>query len=103
MTGDSVVKVRTTTEDKLKFNVEIFRELAGVTFYVFLCVFFTLPIGPLLYPVIYVVVNPVRGLLHRKISEEHLQSSNESMETKTKAKQKLQNERNKNTKHMPEK
>ena len=30
----------------------------------------------------YVVANPVRGLLHRKKSEEHLQSSNESMKTK---------------------
>ena len=30
------------------------------------------------YPVIYVVANPVRGLLGRKISEELLPSSNES-------------------------
>ena len=36
------------------------------------------PIGPQPYPVIYVVANPVRGLLDRKKSEEHLQSSNES-------------------------
>ena len=36
------------------------------------------PIGPQPYPVIYVVANPVRGLLDRKISEEHLHSSNES-------------------------
>ena len=35
-------------------------------------------IGPQPYPVIYVVANPVRGLLDRKRSEEHLQSSNES-------------------------
>ena len=34
----------------------------------------------------YVVANPVRGLLDRKRSEEHLQSSNESMEMKTKQK-----------------
>ena len=34
------------------------------------------------YPVIYVVANPVRGLLDRKRSEKHLQSSNES-KTKT--------------------
>ena len=31
------------------------------------------------YPVTYAVVNPVRGLLDRKISEECLQSSNGSM------------------------
>ena len=41
-------------------------------------------------PSIYVVTNPIRGLLDRKIenqiSEEHLESSNESMETKTKQK-----------------
>ena len=30
------------------------------------------------YPVLYVVANPVRGLLDRKRSEEHLPSSNES-------------------------
>ena len=47
---------------------------------------------------LYMVANPVRGLLDRKISEEHLQSSNESM----KIKQKRQKERNNNTKHMPE-
>ena len=35
------------------------------------------PIGPQPYPVIYMVANPVRDLLNRKISEEHhLQSSN---------------------------
>ena len=45
-------------------------------------------IGPQPYPVIYVVANPVRGLLDRKISEEHLQSSNESMKTNTKIKTK---------------
>ena len=39
-----------------------------------------LPIGPQPYPVIHVVANPVRGLLDRKISEEHLPSSNESKE-----------------------
>ena len=44
----------------------------------------------------YVVANPVRGLLHRKRSEEHLQSFNESMETKTKQKTK-QNDKNKGT------
>ena len=48
---------------------------------------------------IYVVTSPVRGLLDRKISEEHLRSSNESTKTKTKR----QKERNNNTKHMPEK
>ena len=37
--------------------------------------------------VIYVVANPVRGLLDRKILEEHLQSSNESMKTRTKEKE----------------
>ena len=40
--------------------------------------FSNLPIGPQTYPVIYVVANPVRGLLDRKRSEEHLQSSDES-------------------------
>ena len=40
-------------------------------------VFFTLTDPPLSYPVIYVVANPVRGLLDREILEEHLQSSNE--------------------------
>ena len=35
------------------------------------------------YPVIYVVVNPVCGLVERKRSEKHLQSSNESIKTKT--------------------
>ena len=35
------------------------------------------------YPVIYMVANLVRGLLDRKRSEEHLQSSNESIKTKT--------------------
>ena len=35
------------------------------------------PIGPQPYPVRHVVANPVRGLLDRKISEEHLPSSNE--------------------------
>ena len=34
--------------------------------------------GSTSYPVVYVVANPVRGLLDRKISEEHLPSSNES-------------------------
>ena len=38
----------------------------------------------MLYPVICVVANPVRGLLDRTRSEEHLQSYNESMETKNK-------------------
>ena len=57
-----------------------------------------LSIGPQFYPVIYVVANPVRGLLDRKRSEEHLQSSNEKS---VKTKQKRQKERNNNTKHMP--
>ena len=35
-------------------------------------------IGPQPYPVIYVGANPVRGVLDRKRSEEHLPSSNES-------------------------
>ena len=34
-------------------------------------------------PVLYVVANPVRGLLDRKISEEHLQSSNASIKKGT--------------------
>ena len=46
-------------------------------------------IGPQSYPVIYVVVNPVvRGPLDRKMSEEHQQSSNESMKTKKNDKKK---------------
>ena len=36
--------------------------------------------GPQPYPIIHVVANPVRGLLDRKRSEEHLPSSNESKE-----------------------
>ena len=43
-----------------------------------------------------VVANPVRRLLDRERSEDHLQSSNESIKTK-------QKERNNNTKHMSEK
>ena len=41
--------------------------ISGVTMEQFLCVcaFFTLPIGPQPYAVIYVVANPVRGLLGR--------------------------------------
>ena len=47
------------------------------------------PIRPQPYPVIYVVANPVRGLLDRKRSEEYLlQSSNESMKQKQKNKTK---------------
>ena len=34
--------------------------------------------GPKPYPVIYAVANPARGLLERKLSEDYLQSSNES-------------------------
>ena len=61
------------------------------------------PIGPQPYPVIYVVANPVRGLLDRKRSEEHLQSSNES-KRKTQTHKKRQRERNRNNKiHVPEK
>ena len=42
-------------------------------------VFFTLTDrASTIYPVLYVVANPVRGLLDRKRSEEHLPSSNES-------------------------
>ena len=37
-----------------------------------------------IYPVTYVVANPVRGLLDRKRPEEHLQSSNEGIKTKQK-------------------
>ena len=35
------------------------------------------------YPVIYEIANPVRDLLDRKISKEHVQSSDESIKTKT--------------------
>ena len=48
----------------------------------------------------HVGANPVvRGLLDMKVSEGHLQSSNESKKTQ----QKRLKERNNNTKHMPEK
>ena len=61
------------------------------------------PIGPQPYPVLYVVANPVRGLLGRKRSEEHLPSSNESNK-KTQTHKKRQRERNRNNKiHGPEK
>ena len=61
------------------------------------------PIGPQPYPVIYVVANPVRGLLDRKRSEEHQPSSNES-KRKTQTHKKRQRERNRNNGiHMPEK
>ena len=52
------------------------------------------PIGPQPYPVIYAVANPVRGLLNVKIPEERLQSSNESIKTKTRTKHKRQKEKN---------
>ena len=47
-------------------------------------VFFTLTDRASTTPsnILYVIANPVRGLVDRKTSEEHLQSSNESMETK---------------------
>ena len=44
------------------------------------------PIGPQPYPVMYVVTNPVRGLLDRTKSEEHLQSSKESKAKQNKTK-----------------
>ena len=47
--------------------------------------------------VIHVVANPVRGLLDRKRSEEHLPSSNES-KRKTQTHKKRQRERNRNNK-----
>ena len=47
----------------------------------------------------YVVANPVRGLLDRKRSEGHLQSSNESIKTI----QKRQNERNNITQSIGQK
>ena len=52
------------------------------------------PIRPQPYPVIYVVANPARGLLDRKISEEHLiyKAPTRAKNTKTKTKQKRQNE-----------
>ena len=46
-------------------------------------VFFTLT-NRALNPVLYVVANPVHGLLDRTRSEEHLQSYNEALKTKTK-------------------
>ena len=50
-----------------------------------------------LCPVIYVVANPVHGLPDRTRSEDHLQSCNESMNTKNK-----QIQGNNDPKHMPE-
>ena len=52
------------------------------------------PIEPQPYPVVYVVANPVRGLLDRKRSEVHLQSSNESIKTQQN-KNKTKNDKNK--------
>ena len=49
-----------------------------------------------MYPIIYVVANPVRALLDTKRSEEHLQSSNESMENKTKHKIKRKRHKERN-------
>ena len=49
-------------------------------------VFLHSAIGPQPYPIIYAVASPVRGLLGRIISEEHLQSSNESIKKNKKAK-----------------
>ena len=51
-----------------------------------------------LYSVIYVVANPVHGLLDWTRSEEHLQSYNESI----KAKQNKKQGNNNNPRHMPE-
>ena len=63
--------------------------------------FFTLIDRASTYPVIYVVANPVRGLLDRKRSEEHIQSFNESVKTKQKQDK---NDKKKGTmKHVPEK
>ena len=58
-----------------------------------MCVLFTLT------DLVSTIANPVCGLLDRKISEGYLQSSNESMETRTKTTK----ERNSNTTHIPEK
>ena len=44
------------------------------------------PIGFQVYPVIYAVANSVLVLLERKISDEHLQRSNESIKTKKQGK-----------------
>ena len=52
------------------------------------------------YPVIYVVDNPVRGLLDRKRSEEHLQSSNGSKnknKNKNKNMRQIRNDKKKGT------
>ena len=70
-----------------------------------MCAFFTLTDWTSTngYLVVFVVVNPVRDLLDRKRSEGHLQSSDESMKTQTKAIKKTTKRRNTNTKHMPEK
>ena len=70
-------------------------------------VFFTLTdrasaINHTRYPVIYVVANPVRGLLDRKRSEEHIYQA--PMRAKEKHQQKRHRERKKNNEiHIPEK
>ena len=64
------------------FGINIARRPTSLC--VCVCVFCSnQPIRPQPYPVIYAVANPARGLLGRKRSEEHLQSYNESMKTKT--------------------
>ena len=59
------------------------------------------PIGSQPYPIIHVVASPVRGLLDR-ISEEHLQSSNERKKHNRKQDKNDKKKKNKNKIHMPE-
>ena len=64
------------------------------------------PIGPQQYPVIFAAANPIRGLLDRKRSKEHLQSSNYEnikQKQKTEIKQKRRKIRKKTHKQMPAK
>ena len=71
---------------------------------VYVCVFFALTDRASTIPsnILYGVANPVRGLLDSEKSEEHIQSSNESIKKKRQKRQ--QKGKKKNThKQMPEK
>ena len=77
-------KTRASTQQKTRKISAAFRKHYGTSkwllpsyvrqfsYLILLFLFYShLPIGPQPYPVIYVVANPVHGLLDRKISEEH--------------------------------
>ena len=66
-----------------------------------MCVFFSLT-DRASTPVIYALANPVRGLLDRKRSEEHLQGSNENIKKESATGKKKGNKKQKTTqKRMP--